>query len=181
MAELKILKQEMFCREYIVDFNATKAAERAGYAKKAAGQQASRLLKDVKIRSRLAELIDARNERTQIDADWVLQRAAAMASFDIRMILDSQGNVMEPRDWPDIAGVAIHSIDVSELGGDDGTPLALIKKIKRVDPLRALEVVGRHVDVQAFKDRIEHSMSEDMASAIQQARKRSRREMDDDA
>lgn len=176
MADRISAKQDMFCREYIVDFNATKAAERAGYSKKAAGQQASRMLKDVKISSRLAELMEERAKRTEINADWVLQRAAAMASFDIRMILDQEGNVMPPSEWPDIAGVAIAAIDVSELGGDEGAPLALIKKIKRVDPLRALEVVGRHVDVQAFKDRVEHTMSEDMASAILQARKRVRRE-----
>ena len=31
-------KQEMFCREYIIDFNATQAAIRAGYSKKTADQ-----------------------------------------------------------------------------------------------------------------------------------------------
>ncbi|MCD7722727.1 MAG: terminase small subunit [Clostridiales bacterium] len=38
-------KQKSFCREYIKDYNATQAAIRAGYSKKTASEQASRLLK----------------------------------------------------------------------------------------------------------------------------------------
>jgi len=46
-----------FVREYSIDFNATQAAIRARYSKKTAAQQASRLLRNVKIKEALAWLI----------------------------------------------------------------------------------------------------------------------------
>lgn len=42
-------KQAAFVREYVLDYNGTKAAERAGYSKKTAAVQASKLLKSEKI------------------------------------------------------------------------------------------------------------------------------------
>jgi phage terminase small subunit len=38
-------KQEMFCREYLIDLNATQAAIRAGYSVKTANRIAAKLVK----------------------------------------------------------------------------------------------------------------------------------------
>lgn len=166
-------RQESFCRNYLIDFNATKAAIAAGYAKRSAGQQACRLLKNDKIKQRLIELKEERNKRLEVNADWVLEMAMLMASFDITTILDEQGNVMPVSEWPRGAGLAIAGMDVSELDME-GAPPSIFKKIKRVDPLRALEMVGRHVQIQAFKDKIEHEVSHDAANIIVAARNRAR-------
>ena len=45
-------KQEMFCKEYLIDLNATQAAIRAGYSKKTANEQAGRLLVNVSVQSK---------------------------------------------------------------------------------------------------------------------------------
>lgn len=42
-------KQAAFVSEYVIDYNGAKAAERAGYSKKTAAVQASKLLKQEKI------------------------------------------------------------------------------------------------------------------------------------
>jgi|DEB0MinimDraft_6_1074348.scaffolds.fasta_scaffold01436_14 hypothetical protein len=42
-------KQEAFCREYVVDFNGTQAAIRAGYSEKTANEQAARFMAQEKI------------------------------------------------------------------------------------------------------------------------------------
>ena len=60
-------KQELFCREYLKDFNATQAAIRAGYSEDTASQQGSRLLNNVKVSERLEKLSKALLE--QIDED----------------------------------------------------------------------------------------------------------------
>lgn len=65
-------KQEQFCQEYIIDLNATQAATRAGYSERTANEQGSRLLANVKVYARIQELMDARSERTEISADYVL-------------------------------------------------------------------------------------------------------------
>jgi hypothetical protein len=50
-------KQERFCQEYLKDQNGTQAATRAGYSEKTANEQASRLLANVNIKARIAELM----------------------------------------------------------------------------------------------------------------------------
>lgn len=67
-------KQERFCREYLIDLNATQAAIRAGYSKKTAEATASRLLRNVNISSRVRELKDKRADELELDAYWVLKR-----------------------------------------------------------------------------------------------------------
>ncbi|MGY2438571.1 terminase small subunit [Pseudomonas sp. SDO52101_S400] len=65
-------KQQRFVDEYLIDLNATQAAIRAGYSKKTADQQASRLLTNVKVRAELSRSMSAREERTAITQDYVL-------------------------------------------------------------------------------------------------------------
>jgi len=49
-------KQEMFCREYLIDLNATQAAIRAGYSVKTANRIAAQNLSKLDIQNRIAEL-----------------------------------------------------------------------------------------------------------------------------
>lgn len=65
-------KQERFCEEYAIDLNGTQAAIRANYSEKTAAEQASRLLTNVKVQQRVAELKLAQSKRTEITADYVL-------------------------------------------------------------------------------------------------------------
>ena len=65
-------KQHRFCQEYMVDFNATKAAQRAGYSEKTAYSQGQRLLKNVEIKARIAALQDEARERTNVSIDDVI-------------------------------------------------------------------------------------------------------------
>ncbi len=66
-------KQKQFCNEYIIDFNGTQAAIRAGYSKKTANEQAAQLLAKLSIQSYVKELIENRNERTRITQDEVVK------------------------------------------------------------------------------------------------------------
>jgi len=65
-------KQEMFCKEYLIDLNATQAAIRAGYSEKTAQEQSSRLLSNVMVKEYIQDLMDKRSEKTEINADYVL-------------------------------------------------------------------------------------------------------------
>jgi phage terminase small subunit len=67
-------KQTAFVREYLVDFNATQAAIRAGYSPKTAGSQAHDLLKKPEIQACLAEFRQMAAEKTVTDTAWVRQR-----------------------------------------------------------------------------------------------------------
>lgn len=52
----------------------------------------------------------------------------------------------------------------------------ILKKIKWPDKLKNLELLGRHVDVQAFKDKVEHTGEVALVDRIVAARKRARGE-----
>lgn len=49
-------KQERFCEEYVIDFNAGKAAERAGYSERYAKSKSYLLLQDEEVGERIREL-----------------------------------------------------------------------------------------------------------------------------
>ena len=66
-------RQKQFCNEYLIDFNGTQAAIRAGYSKKTANRIASENLSKLGIQAYLKELIENRNERTKITQDEVIR------------------------------------------------------------------------------------------------------------
>jgi len=72
--------------------------------------------------------------------------------MDVADILDDAGNILPVRDWPKCWRQTISGLDVNEiLSGDVAT---VIKKIKWPDKVKNLELIGKHVDVQAFKDQV---------------------------
>jgi hypothetical protein len=65
-------KWELFSQEYLTDLNATQAAIRSGYSPKTAVVQGSRLLTKPKVRRAVAAGMAARQVRTGITQDTVL-------------------------------------------------------------------------------------------------------------
>ncbi len=65
-------KEDRFCLEYIVDYNQTKAAERAGYAEKSAAKKGCLLMKDPRILARIRELQKEQAERLCLSSDLVV-------------------------------------------------------------------------------------------------------------
>ena len=97
----------------------------------------------------------------QIDAMWVLRRAALLANFNINSFIRVEGGkavydftTATEDDWYCISEYTTETSTPKE--GDNIIPVDKIK-LKSFDKLRALELVGKHVDVAAFKDRLEHS------------------------
>lgn len=72
-------KQKRFCEEYIIDLNATQAAIRAGYSKKTAQEQSSRLLSYVMVKEYIKELKTDREESTKLTAETVVNAIAEIA------------------------------------------------------------------------------------------------------
>ena len=139
-------KQEMFCREYIIDFNATRAALAAGYSEKSAYQIGSENLNKVEIQAFLSELMQARNERVKIDADYVLKQAVKLHERCMQEVK------------PLIKGG-------EQQTDDDGN---LLFVFDATGAKASLELIGKHTDVNAFKERIDHtSNGKDIMQSIQ--------------
>lgn len=150
-------KQELFCQEYLVDLNATQAAIRAGYSKKTAYSIGQRLLKNVEIQKRIAELKNKRSEKTEINAAYVIKRLTEIDEMDILDILKDNGDMKRIKNWPLCWRRTISGIDISTILGAGEDTATILKKIKWPDKLKNIELLGKHVDVSAFKEQIEHS------------------------
>lgn len=155
-------KQELFAREYLKDLNATQAAIRAGYSEKTANEQASRLLANVNIQSFVAGLKAERVEQVGIDAAYVLRRLVEIDQMDVLDIVKDDLSLKPVNEWPATWRRYISGFDVAEMfestGEGGARELAgLLKKIKWPDKVKNLELLGKHVDVQAFKEKTEIS------------------------
>ncbi|WP_418156839.1 terminase small subunit [Pantoea agglomerans] len=144
-------KQEMFCREYLIDLNATQAAIRAGYSEKTSNEQGARLLANVSVQIRISELKAQRNDRIDVDADYVLKRLFEIDQMDVFDILLANGELKPIKDWPKVWRTTLSGMDVTEMAGDAA---GLLKKIKWPDKVKNLELLGKHVAVQAFREQV---------------------------
>lgn len=72
-------KQEMFCKEYLIDLNATQAAIRAGYSVKTAKAMGHENLTKPDLSTEIQKLFTERAERTTINGDWVLRKLQSVA------------------------------------------------------------------------------------------------------
>jgi len=123
-------KQEMFCREYLIDLNATQAAIRAGYSDGSARNQAHRLMTNDDILQRIAELNHDRLKRTNIDADYVLRQAVKLherCMQEVEPITDRRGEEIT-----DEQGRTVYGFDAK-------------------GAVASLKLIGDHITVQAFK------------------------------
>lgn len=66
-------RQKLFCQEYLIDMNASKSAERAGYAKSSCRQVACNLLKNKEIKEYLDEKLKEIEDDKIAKAEEVLK------------------------------------------------------------------------------------------------------------
>lgn len=66
-------KQELFCKEYLIDLNGTQAAIRAGYSEKTAYSIGHENLNKPEIQEYIQKISAERNLKVQITAENVLQ------------------------------------------------------------------------------------------------------------
>ena len=160
-------RQEMFCREYIIDFNATQSAIRAGYSENSAKVIGCENLTKPNIQAFLSKLMKERNERVKIDADYVLNRLVEIDTLDVLDIVDDKLNIKPIEQWSRAWRTSVTAIDVAELK-ESGDVIGFLKKVRMPDKLKNLELIGKHTDVNAFKERIDHtSNGKDIMQSIQ--------------
>lgn len=80
-------RQRRFVDEYLIDFNAARAARAAGYSERTSRQIGSRLLTDVDIAAEI-------RERTEMKPEEVRARLADIARGDIAEFIDDAGGTV---------------------------------------------------------------------------------------
>jgi phage terminase small subunit len=83
-------RQIRFVNEYLIDFNGTKAAIRAGYSENGSGQTAFLLLKNDEIAKRLEERKEELAAAAGLDASWVLNQWRMIAQADPNELIQNR-------------------------------------------------------------------------------------------
>ena len=146
-------KQQRFVDEYLIDLNATQAAIRSGYSEKTARDIGCENLAKPNIAKAIEEAQNKRQEQTQIDAAYVLKRLVEIDQMDVLDIMDDQMKIRPVNEWPKVWRQYVVNLENLELSDGEGC----FKKIKWPDKVKNLELLGKHVSVGAFKDKIEHT------------------------
>ena len=71
-------KERLFCREYLIDYNASRAMVACGYASKNSNNTGHKMLAKDHIRAYVDKMQHEREETVAIDAAWVLKEAELM-------------------------------------------------------------------------------------------------------
>ena len=143
-------KQELFCKEYLIDQNATQAAIRAGYSKKTAYSQGQRLLKNVGIRKRLAELLKPINDQLDFGAQEVLSELKKLATSNLLDFFDTNGFLKPLSEITRDQMACVSAVDMElftpkEPG--ERLHISQAKKLKFWNKLKALELYGSHLSL----------------------------------
>jgi phage terminase small subunit len=128
------------------------AAIDAGYSRKTAAVQASRLLKRVHVKAAIDAAKKQRSEATGIDAEWVLREAVALYQKCI--------NEIKP---------ALHPKTRRQMTDDQGNPLFVFNAAVAA---RALELVGKHISVGAWEERIQVTPASSIVERLNAGRAR---------
>lgn len=171
---LSVLK-EAYCQEYIkCPENQTQAAINAGYSPNTAAKFASQNMRDERVQKRIAELMEERNKRMRVSADYVLMRLVEIDQMDVLDILNDDGSLKPIREWPKIWRTTLSGFDLSStiMNMNEDSIETILKKIKWPDKVKNLELIGKHVDVNAFKERLEVSGTVTIADRMAKARDR---------
>lgn len=142
-------KQARFVEEYLVDLNGTQAAIRVGYSPKTAAATASRLLRNVKMRAYIAELMAPAVKAAELSAERVLKEMTRLAFYDMTALLDvDDGKITlrDPTSLPEDLRRAIVGIKPVQIGE------GLQYECKFADKQKALDSLARHL--QMFKDTV---------------------------
>jgi phage terminase small subunit len=145
-------KQRRFVEEYMVDFNATQAAIRAGYSKRTAGRIGDQNVKKLVIKEAIQAQMNALSEKTGITAERVREELGRLAF----------SNMDDYAEWGP-GGVTL--TDSSQLSEDAARAVAEVSqtitkeggsiRFKLHDKKGALDSLAKHFGM--FTEKVEHS------------------------
>jgi len=148
-------KQRLFIKEYLIDKNATAAAIRAGYSKKAATQIGAENRRKPYIKEIIDKAIKELEWKAEVSAERVLREWALIAFADQKdyTIIGEDGQVTFKRfeEMPEHASRAIESISEDRVikENPDGSQIVVYDKIKYKlhSKTRALEALTRYLNM----------------------------------
>lgn len=135
-------KQKRFIDEYVIDFNGTAAAIRAGYSPTSAKVIANELLTKPDIYAEVQAKIEAMTNKADITKERILLEMRRLALFDVRSLYDENGHPLPVHLLSDDAAAAINGLDVVSVGNAE-LGIGQVMKYKIPDKNKALESLAK--------------------------------------
>jgi len=151
-------KQQRFIEEYPVDFNATKASQRAGYSKKTSYSIGHELLKKPEIQEAIQKRVGKLTTKADITVERIVSELAKVGFSNLgeyfRISKDGEPYIDLSAITPE-QSAALQEIMVEDFtdGRGDGARDVRRVKIKTLDKLNALDKLGKYLGM--FVDRID--------------------------
>jgi len=167
-------RHELFCRAYLIDFNASKAAIAAGYSETGKSVTGVRLLANPKIQARIQELVAEKTRKLDMDADATLEHIAKLARANmldyVVISVDGQPDTNFSKLTRD-QGYAIQEITVDATGGTgDGERRQVMRtRFKLAGKEKPLEMLAKYHKL--LTDVVKHEGLEGLAELVRQRRK----------
>lgn len=151
-------KQRLFCDEYLIDLNATRAYKAAYPSVKgdaSAAVCATKLLRNAKVKAYVHERMQDRQERVELTQDMVLREIMAIAFADATDIVSCDEyehvRIASTSSLTEKQRKSIAGIKQGEFGVE----------VKMYDRLKALELLGKHLGMfERQKDELDRKEQE---------------------
>lgn len=148
-------KQERFA---LKDFECGNGVEAYRYAyptsekwsDNAVAVQASRMRSNPKIVLRMQELRESQQKVTQINADYVLNKAVSLLNADLSELFGDDGEIKPINEWPKELMPIVGGIEVTETKMGDDVLTRQVTKIKLSERTKLLDMVAKHRAVDAY-------------------------------
>lgn len=146
------VKQKLFCKEYLVDLNGTRAYKAAYATDKdsTARTNASKLLANPNIQAVIQRAKDKLAKKLEISTERVLKEYARLSFYNPKDFFDENGDLIPIHELSDDAAAAIQGIDIVVNKNSAGKQVSVTKKIKLVTKHQPLESLSKHLGL--FKE-----------------------------
>lgn len=99
-------------------------------------------------------------DRLQADADRVLKELLEMLEADIAEVYDFEGNIKPVDEWSKGLRKRVVAMDLAT------------GKARFTDPLKLIELIGKHIDINAFRDTVQVETATEFTRRLEAARQR---------
>lgn len=144
------LKQERFCKHYVLKGNASEAAKVAGYSEKTKSEIGYENLSKPQIQNRIGQLITKRNEKYDLNNEDWNKEVSILSKADLGDYVTIENGVVTPVDiesLPDGATKALRKIKQHRTirENTDGTSVLVSDniEIELCDKVKSLDLWGR--------------------------------------
>lgn len=153
-------REEIFIRQYLVHFNAARAAREAGFSEErtASYNEGARLLRIPRVVDKIKAAMKVRLDSLDATGERILQELKSIAFAQLADCFDEDGKMLSVHDMPPECRAALNTVETDEIfagRGEKRIQIGKMRKVKMTDKLRALELLGKYRHL--FSDHLEVS------------------------